>query len=397
MDEESIKSRPYQNSVNGFIAWLFGVTGPLLIVLQASEMGNLANDIVASWIFAIYVVGGITTIVLSLYFKQPIAFAFTIPGAVLVGSTLLNHSFTDVLGAYIVTSVLILLISITKSTSKLMELVPLPIMLGMVAGVLLPFGINIFTSLLDEPFINGLGLFAFIGLTFYKRIGSIIPPMLGAICLSFIALFLTKPIPTTDLHFSITLPSIFIPTFNISTMSELVIPLAVTVIAIQNAQGIAILQTSGYKPPIEALTAWSGIASFINSLFGAHSACVAGPMTGIVADATSGSLNNRYKAALVMGALWVCFGLFADLVITLIYNIPFSLVQLLAGLALLNVLRSSVVEAFSSSFKMGALFSFMITLSDFTLLQIGSPFWGLVFGVLFSYVFEREDFQAQFK
>lgn len=393
MNDERLKGWTYYTFINGFIAWLFGVTGPLLIVLQASEMGELANDALASWIFAIYVIGGITTIALSLYYKQPIAFAFTIPGAILVGAGFLNHSFTDVLGAYIVTSIVILVISITRSTTKLMGLIPLPIMLGMVAGVLLPFGINIFSSLLDEPYINGIGLFAFVFLTFYKRLGNIIPPILGAICLSFITLLVTNPISIQGINFSITLPSFFVPTFDISTMSELVIPLTVTVIAIQNAQGIAILKNSGYEPPIESLTAWSGITSFINSFFGAHSACVAGPMTGILADHSSGNKNDRYKSALVMGALWVCFGLFAELVIHIIYKIPFSLVQLLAGLALLNVLRSSIVGAFSSSFKMGALFSFMITLSDFTLFQIGSPFWGLVFGLILSYVFEQEDFK----
>src|SRR5690625_851751 len=139
MNDERLKGWTYYTFINGFIAWLFGVTGPLLIVLQASEMGELANDALASWIFAIYVIGGITTIALSLYYKQPIAFAFTIPGAILVGAGFLNHSFTDVLGAYIVTSIVILVISITRSTTKLMGLIPLPIMLGMVAGVLLPF------------------------------------------------------------------------------------------------------------------------------------------------------------------------------------------------------------------------------------------------------------------
>ncbi|WP_157049923.1 benzoate/H(+) symporter BenE family transporter [Thalassobacillus sp. C254] len=42
---------------------------------------------------------------------------------------------------------------------------------------------------------------------------------------------------------------------------------------------------------------------------------------------------------------------------------------------------------------MGALFSFIITLSGFSLLNIGAPFWGLVFGTLISYIFESKDFK----
>ncbi|WP_227935149.1 benzoate/H(+) symporter BenE family transporter [Alkalihalobacillus deserti] len=382
-----------QGIVNGFIAWLFGVTGPLLIVLNSAEVGGLSDSITTSWIFAIYVIGGLSTIGLSVYYKQPIAVAFTIPGAVLVGTTLMSHSFTDVLGAYVVTSVLLLIIAITKSTSLFMNAIPLPIMMAMVSGVLLPFGINIFMSVLELPLVNGATLIVFLVLTFFKRIGAFIPPILGAIVIGFILLSLQQPVSLKANSFEMSTPELFLPTFNLSTISELTIPLLVTVIAIQNAQGITILNSIGYKAPVNALTTWSGLGSLINSFFGAHSACIAGPMTGIIADKTSGKLNHRYKSAVIMGLLWILFGLFAGFVMGVVREIPISLIQLLAGLALLMVLKNCLAASFSTKFQIGALFSFMITLSDFTLFNIGSPFWGLVFGTCLSFVFEKDDFQ----
>src|SRR5690625_4684944 len=380
--------------INGFIAWLFGVTGPLLIVLNAAKAGDLSNGIIISWVFSIYVVGGLLTVILSIYYKVPIAFAFTIPGAILVGTSLMHHSFNDVLGAYIVTGVLLILISLTKSTTLFMRLIPLPIMLGMVSGVLLPFGINIFSSVTESPLINGLALATFILLSFSRKLGRFIPPILGAIIVAFIILFSKNAVQIQDFTFTWTMPSFYLPTFNIRTISELVIPLIITVIAIQNGQGIAILDVSGYKSPIEPLTIFSGVGSIINSFLGAHPASVAGPMTGILADESSGKLEHRYKSAIVMGILWILFGLSATSVINVIYKIPISLIQLLAGLALINVLKDSLVSTFSANFKIGALFSFIITLSDFTLYNVGSPFWGLVFGLIFSFVFEREDFKS---
>ncbi|WP_066158021.1 benzoate/H(+) symporter BenE family transporter [Halalkalibacter krulwichiae] len=384
-----------QGLVNGFIAWLFGVTGPLLIVLNSAEIGGLSDSITTSWIFAIYVVGGLSTIGLSVYYKQPIAVAFSIPGAVLVGTTLLNHSFTDVLGAYVITSILLLLIAVTKSTSLFMNAIPLPIMMAMVSGVLLPFGLNIFMSVLEVPLINGATLIVFLLLTFYKALGRFIPPILGAIVVAFILLSIERPIKVESNSFALSTPEWFLPTFNISTISELTIPLLVTVIAIQNAQGITILNSIGYKSPVNALTTWSGLGSLVNSFFGGHSACIAGPMTGIIADKTSGPLHHRYKSAIVMGLLWVLFGLFAGFVMGIVREIPISLIQLLAGLALLMVLKNCIAASFSSKFQIGALFSFMITLSDFTLFNIGSPFWGLVFGTCLSFVFEKEDFKKE--
>src|SRR5690625_3421203 len=132
----------FQSIINGFIAWLFGVTGPLLIVLSSADLGNLPDPAIISWVFSIYVVGGATTIILSIHYKQPIAFAYTIPGAVLIGTSLMHHSFTDILGAYVLTGILLLIIAVTKTTTLFMKSIPLPIMLGMVSGVLLPFGID---------------------------------------------------------------------------------------------------------------------------------------------------------------------------------------------------------------------------------------------------------------
>src|SRR5690625_450783 len=385
----------FQSIINGFIAWLFGVTGPLLIVLSSADLGNLPDPAIISWVFSIYVVGGATTIILSIHYKQPIAFAYTIPGAVLIGTSLMNHSFTDILGAYVLTGILLLIIAVTKTTTLFMKSIPLPIKLGMVSEVLLPFGIDILMYVTALPVVNGLALTAFAMLTFYKPLGRIIPPIIGAIIVACVMLMATNSLQLNDLSYTMSLPTFYVPTFHLGTISELVIPLLITVIAIQNAQGIAILENIGYQPPVESLTTWSGIASIINSFFGGHPASVAGPMTGIVADESSGQVGYRYKSAIVMGALFIIFGLFANAVIQVVHEIPISLIQLLAGLALLNVLKSSLVGTFSSHFQMGALFSFMITLSDFTLLNIGSPFWGLVFGLLFAYIFEREDFRKQ--
>lgn len=273
-----------------------------------------------------------------------------------------------------------------------MKAIPLPIMLAMVSGVLLPFGMNIFMSTLEAPLLNGLVLATFILLSINRTIGA--SPILGSIAVAFIILISNKSLQVSQLSFTLSVPTVFMPTFNINTISELVIPLLITVIAIQNSQNVAILQSSGYKPPIESLTSWSGFASIINGFFGAHSACAAGPMTGIIADKSSGHMNNRYKAAVVLGVLSITVGLLSSTIIELVYMIPESLIQLLAGLALLNVLKNSLISTFSSNFQMGALFSFMVTLSDFTLFNIGSPFWGLIIGLLFSYVFEKEDFKT---
>src|SRR5690625_5267497 len=124
----------FQSIINGFIAWLFGVTGPLLIVLSSADLGNLPDPAIISWVFSIYVVGGATTIILSIHYKQPIAFAYTIPGAVLSGTSLMHHSFTVILGAYVLTGILLLINAVTKRRNCLINSFPYPFILAWCFG-----------------------------------------------------------------------------------------------------------------------------------------------------------------------------------------------------------------------------------------------------------------------
>lgn len=139
------------------------------------------------------------------------------------------------------------------------------------------------------------------------------------------------------------------------------------------------------------MTNWSGIGSIINSFFGAHSACIAGPMTGILTDSTQN--RTAYTGAVWMGCLWVLFGVFAPMAVTISTIIPTSLILLLGGLALMGVLKNTLELSFSGHFKMGALFSFMITISDITFFNIDSPFWGIMGGTIVSFVLENEDYK----
>lgn len=395
--QEFYKDFTVKQASSGIIAWLFGVTGPLLIVLQAAEQGNLNQTTVNSWVFAIYVIGGILSVILSLFYRQPVAVAFSIPGAILTGTALAHHSFSDIIGVYLITGIVILLFGLSGLVEKMMSFIPMPIVMGMVSGVLLPFGLNILTSLTEIFWLNGIILLSFFILSMFPAVSRFFPPILGALLIAFffiIAFGLMEWEPSGQI---IAVPSLFMPTFSWAAIAELVIPLTVTVIAIQNAQGISIMKAAGYRPPINAMTNWSGIGSLINGIFGAHSACIAGPMTAILTSDESDTKGKHYTSAIVMGVLWIVFGLFAPIMVGLIQGIPPSVVYLLGGLAMLGVLSSSLRTTFSGSFQMGALFAFLITLSDLTFLGIGSPFWGMVGGVAVSLLMERGDFKKRRK
>ena len=65
------------------------------------------------------------------------------------------------------------------------------------------------------------------------------------------------------------------------------------------------------------------------------------------------------------------------------------------GLALLRVLQGAFQISFRGRFTIGALVTFLVTLANHPIYNIGAPFWGLVFGVLASWLLERADFAAE--
>ncbi len=269
----------------------------------------------------------------------------------------------------------------------------MPITMAMVAGVLLPFGMGIVTSLQQTPMLSTATLVAFISVSLVTPLAKKFPPVLAAIVVGLVATAVIGDANWQLLTFQVADPRMIAPTFTWSASMELVIPLALTVVAVQNAQGIAILHNMGYQPPFNAVTLICGIGSIIVAPFGSQSVCLAGPMTGIVTNPRVGPRQARFAAGIVTGLLWMAFGLLSPMATAISQILPSSLVALLAGLALLEVLARCFAAAFGENFRLGALLTFIITISGVRLLNIGAPFWGLVGGIVVSVLLEREDFR----
>jgi benzoate membrane transport protein len=379
----------------GFTAWLFAVTGPFIIYVNAARQGNLSALELNSWIFGGYFICGLLSIVLTLFYRIPLLAAITIPGGVLVATALSHLSLQEIVGAYILTGLSITLLALTGTLKKGMEWVPMPISMAMVAGILLQFGMGIITSLQQTPLISGMALSAFLCVSLMKPLARRFPPVLGAIVAGLLATAAFGEANWQVVSLQMAQIKLVAPVFTWAAAAELVIPLAVTVVAVQNAQGIAILQNLDYRPPFNAITMTSGVASIIVAPFGSQSVCLAGPMTGIVTNPAIGPKDRRYAAAIVTGLLWMLFGLFAPMATAFSQILPASLINLLAGLALLDILGNCFASAFGEKFRVGALFTFITTISGLRLFNIAAPFWGLVAGSVISLLLERQDFTTR--
>jgi benzoate membrane transport protein len=61
---------------------------------------------------------------------------------------------------------------------------------------------------------------------------------------------------------------------------------------------------------------------------------------------------------------------------------------------MLRVLQTAFTVSFRGKFTLGALVTFLVTVADVAILNVGAPFWGLVFGFAVSWLLERGDFRS---
>lgn len=370
------------------VAFLFSCTGPVAIILSVGARGRLSEDVIASWIFAAFFINGLLSFAFTLAYRQPLVFLWSIPGAVLLGPALGHLAFPQIVGACFATGVLLLVLGVSGWVRRAMDAVPMPIVMAMVAGVFLRFGLDLVHAF-REIWIALPMTAAFVVLTLEKRVSRFVPPLIGALVVGAISVWILGAFRgTPGTLFSFAEPKLFKPDFSLAAMVELVIPLAVTVLAAQNAQGIAILTAAGHRPPINAITAGCGAGSMLTAIFGSVSTCLTGPVNAVLAG--SGEKSRQYTAALFFCLLALLFGLLAPFFTRLLLSTPQAFIATLAGLAMLRVLQTAFTTSFAGRFSLGALVCFLVTVADISIWRIGAPFWGLVFGLATSWLLERD-------
>ncbi|MDD2729085.1 benzoate/H(+) symporter BenE family transporter [Malikia sp.] len=379
---------------NGLIGFIFSATGPVAIILSVGTRGGLSQTELASWIFGVFFVNGLLTIAMSWRYHMPLGFAWTIPGTVLVGPALQHLSFAEVIGAFYATSLLVLLLGLSGWVKRLMSALPMPIVMGMVAGVFLRFGLDLVRALHSDAAIAAPMVIAFVTLSALPVWGKRLPPLIGALLVGALAIALLGRLDSSGLgSFALAQPLIQAPVWSLGALVELVVPLAITVLVVQNGQGVAVLKATQHEPPVNAIAVACGIGAFFSASVGAVSSSLTGPTNALLTS--SGERGRHYTAALTFGSFGVLFGLMAPTFTGLMLATPKSYIMVLGGLAMLRVLQGAFVASFGGGrFTLGALISLLVTVSDISLLNIGAAFWGLLAGFGFSWLMEKADFVA---
>ena len=372
--------------VAGFVAVLVGFTSSVAIVFQAAQSFGATPAQITSWIWALGLGMGLCSLVPSLLLRKPVMVAWSTPGAAVLATAGAAGSFSmgEAVGAFMVCSVLVILVGATRALERVADRIPMEIASALLAGVLARFGIQAFaaaqTALPLVLLMVGAYLVARRMAARYAVVVTLVVGILWVLITGQMA-WSMEPV-------RLAMPVFVAPQWSVSAIVSLAIPLFVVTMASQNLPGMAVIRASGYELPVSRLITMTGWASLVLAPFGAFalnfSAITAAICMGPEAHEDR---SKRYTAAASCGAIYIVIGLFGALVTGLLTSFPKELVVAIAGIALLSTIGNGLASALRDErHREPALITFLVTLSGITLMDIGSAFWGVVAGSLALFV-----------
>ncbi|MDB5044812.1 MAG: benzoate transporter, partial [Deinococcus sp.] len=139
----------------GFISVVVGVSSSIGLVIAAAQAAHLTSAQTSSWILSIYIGIFASGVLLTWRYRAPVLTAWTTPGLALVVSLAGHLSFSEIVGAYVVSAALITALGVSGAFERVTSRIPAPLAAAMLAGVLLPFVLNAFKALPGSPLLVG--------------------------------------------------------------------------------------------------------------------------------------------------------------------------------------------------------------------------------------------------
>jgi benzoate membrane transport protein len=366
----------------GFVTVLVGFTSSVAIVFQAASALGATPEQVGSWIWALGLGMGVTSMGLSLKFRAPIATAWSTSGAAMLISSAGGVSMPEAIGAFVVCALLMILSGFMGWFERAINRIPVSIAAGMLSGVLLRFGLDAFGAMKTQ-FAMTFTMFVvyLLARRFKPRyavlaalvVGSAIASWQGLLKTDMLSLSLTKPVWVT-------------PVFSLQALVGIALPLFIVTMASQNVPAVAVLRSAGYQVPISSSIGWIGVANFVLAPFGGYALNLATITAAIcVGREAHEDPSKRYVAAFFAGVFYAIVGLFGATVGVAFAAVPRELILTIAGLALLGTIAGGLASAMAhEKQREPALITFLVTASGVSHLGISSAFWGLLAGAFAS-------------
>jgi benzoate membrane transport protein len=341
---------------------------------------------------AVYGVAGVLALALTLRYRQPLLLTGNVFVLIFIARLGTDIAWPELVGASMVAGAVVLVLGPLGLTKRLVAWLPAPIVFGLLSGAVLPFFVNMFTVLGDEPILVGgtLVVYLLARLTLEPRIPAILPALVAALLIAGLAgdlggLSVTASLPA---------PVFTMPVFSLSAILT-VSPVMVVLITLQaNVPSIVFLREQDFQPPERVIGAVSGVGTIAGSLLGPTGISLSLPATALSAGPDAGEQSIRHLTVEIVAVAAIAIAVLAGFAVQLAAAIPTALLVTGVGLAVIGVLSNALQRVTSGPLIWGPLFAFAIALSDLSLVGLGPFFWAIAGGIAVSLLLEREQWKT---
>ncbi|MDM7851215.1 benzoate/H(+) symporter BenE family transporter [Pseudochrobactrum kiredjianiae] len=366
--------------VAGLISVIVNYGGTFILVFQAAKIAGLSPELTASWVWSVSIGVGVTGLLLSWYFREPIITAWSTPAAAFLVTALATTPYAEAVGAYIISALAFVLLGLSGTFEKVIRLIPASIASGLLAGILLQFGIGAFGGATVDPLLVGGLIVAYVLLKRFTARYAVV----GILVLGIGFLLVQGRVDFSNLSLTLAAPVFTMPVFSLNALLSVALPLFLITLTGQYMPGMLVLRNDGFKTSANPIVTVTGLGSLIMAPFGSHAFNIAA-ITAAIATGREAHEDprKRWIAGIAAGCFYVLVGVFGVTLAAVFMAFPATFITTLAGLALLGTIGGSLAGALADpKTREAALITFLASAANINLLGIGGAFWGLVIGLV---------------
>jgi len=366
--------------VAGLISVIVNYGGTFILVFQAAKVAGLSPELTASWVWSISIGVGVTGLILSWAAREPIITAWSTPAAAFLVTALATTPYAEAVGAYLISAAAFVVLGISGWFEQVIRMIPPGVAAGLLAGILLQFGIGAFAGMSVDPMLAGLLIVAYVVL---KRF-TVRYAVVGILVLGLVFLLVQDRVDLSGLSLKLAAPIFTMPVFSLNALLSVALPLFLITLTGQYMPGMLVLRNDGFKTSANPIVTITGLGSLLMAPFGSHAfnlaAITAAICTGPEAHEEP---SKRWIAGIAASLFYILVGIFGVTLAAVFMAFPATFITTLAGLALLGTIGGSLASAMADAkTREASLITFLAAAANITLLGIGGAFWGLVIGLL---------------
>lgn len=366
--------------VAGLISVIVNYGGTFILVFQAARVAGLSPELTASWVWSVSIGVGLTGLFLSWRYREPIITAWSTPAAAFLVTALATTSYAEAVGAYIISAAAFVVLGLSGYFEKVIRLIPPGIASGLLAGILLQFGIGAFGGASVDPVLVGLLIVAYVVLKRFSARYAVV----GILVIGLVFLLAQGRVDLSGLQLKLAMPIFTMPEFTLNAALSVALPLFLITLTGQYMPGMLVLRNDGFKTSANPIVTTTGLGSLIMAPFGSHAFNIAA-ITAAIATGREAheDPSKRWIAGIAAGCFYVLVGVFGVTLAAVFMAFPATFITTLAGLALLGTIGGSLAGAMAEpASREAALITFLASAANINMLGVGGAFWGLVIGLV---------------